>query len=73
MFMPTVGFMRSMALDEKCQACGCRYWGAMESGNGGVCGRCMMVAYPHPMRAEPIARKSPVRSLRPALSFLLGT
>ena len=71
MFMPTVGFMRSMSFDKKCSGCGCRYWGAMESENVGTCGRCLSAAFPAPMRAEPVVRKPIVRLSRPVLSFLL--
>ena len=53
MFMPTVSFLRSMALDSRCPRCGCHYWGAMETESAGTCGGCLLAAFPVPMREAP--------------------
>ena len=69
MFMPTVGFLRSMSLDKRCPSCGCHYWGAMEGENMGTCGRCMSIAFPLPMRKEPVIQRSAARKPVPVLAF----
>jgi hypothetical protein len=69
MFMPTVGFMRSMSFDKRCPGCGCRYWGAMETENVGTCGQCLSAAFPSPMRTEPKIQKPLVRKFSHALAF----
>lgn len=54
MFMPTVQFLRAMAVEKKCSICGCHYWGAMEAENVGTCGGCLQMAFPVPMRSAPV-------------------
>ena len=57
MFMPTVGFLRSIAFDNKCPVCGKYYWGAMESENVGTCGRCLSAAFTVSLSNEPEVQK----------------
>ena len=66
MFMPTVGFLRSMSIDGKCPRCGCHYWGAMETESAGTCGRCLSAAFPAPMREEPEIWEPVARKPRPS-------
>jgi hypothetical protein len=65
MFMPTVGFLRSMSLDNQCPRCRRHYWGAMETVSAGTCGRCLSVAFPIPMREEPVIQEPVARKPRP--------
>ena len=64
MFMPTVGFLRSMSLDNRCPRCGRHYWGAMETESAGTCGQCMSAAFPFPMREEPVIQEPVARKPR---------
>jgi len=69
MFMPTVGFLRSMSIDGKCPRCGCHYWGAMETESAGTCGGCLLAAFPVPMRGAPEIQESVVRKYRSSSVF----
>jgi hypothetical protein len=70
MFMPTVGFLRSLSIDRKCPACDGHYLGAMETENVGICGRCLSMAFPVQMREEKVTKPAGKSRRRVLLSLL---
>ena len=41
----------------------------METENVGTCGRCLLVAFPSPMRTEPKIQKPLARKFNPVFAF----
>lgn len=48
----TVSFLRFMAIDRQCCICHNHYLAATESENPGICGSCLLAAFPSPMEEE---------------------
>jgi hypothetical protein len=50
---PTVKFLRLCGKDVRCAGCGKTYWSAMEETYPlGLCGPCVVVAWPAPLRDD---------------------
>jgi hypothetical protein len=52
MFFPTALFLKRMSVERSCPGCHVRYLGAMESELSGICGRCLLTAFPSPMMED---------------------
>lgn len=60
----TARFLKFLAVDKKCLACGRWYLAATEEENPGVCGTCITAAFPSPMEEEGLPLHQEVREVQ---------
>ena len=62
----TVSFLRYMAVNRQCCRCHGWYLAAMEDENPGLCGVCLLTAFPSPMEEEELLPvRQEVREIQP--------
>jgi hypothetical protein len=60
----TVSFLRYMAVERQCCICRRRYLAATEGENPGICGACLLAAFPSPMEEELLPVHQEVRPIQ---------